>query len=218
MGTRAIEAEADPAPPEQADGKPPAAESHVIDFILEDAEPEVVARENTRLQQLAAMDRRKDPERKQASNVDPTLELADIMVSLGLEQGAAKTLLEYAEANPRQALHHWLKLLDIYRSSGNQEDFKEATEKLRRNFNIQADDWAKANTAEAPTLENFSRLSQQLQQTWSRPEECIAYLRHLLEDNREGSRAGFPRPVAEEILLLIDVLKELSGANQPAGT
>jgi hypothetical protein len=197
---------------------PPAADSHVIDFKLEDAEPEAVERENARLKKLQELDRRKDPERHKESNIDPTLELAEIMLSLGLEEGAAQTLVDYTESNPRQALHHWLKLLDIYRKSGNQEEFKEATEKLRRNFNIQAEDWAKANTAEAPSLESFSRLSEQIQLTWSRPEECIAYLRHLLEDNREGSRAGFPRPVAEEILLLIDILKQTSGAGQAAAT
>jgi hypothetical protein len=198
-------------PPKPVDTMPPApppeAESNVIDFLLEDADPEVVARENLRLQKLQAMNRRKAPERQQKSNVEPTLELAGIMLSLGLEQGAAQALVEYTEANPRQALHHWLKLLDIYRSSGNQEEFKEAAEKLRQNFNIQAENWAKASAGEAPTLEHFSRVSEHIQQAWSRPAECIDYLRNLLEDTREGSRAGFPQAVAEEILLLIDILK-----------
>ena len=78
-------------------------------------------------------------------------------------------------------------------------------------------DWAKASAAEAPTLENFGRLSEHVQNAWMRPEECISYLRNLLEDNREGARAGFPRPVAEEILLLIEILQETSGAGQTAG-
>jgi hypothetical protein len=198
--------------------EPPAADSHVIDFKLEDAEPEAIERENARLQKLQALDRRKDPERHKEPIIDPTLELAEIMLSLGLEEGAAQTLVDYTESNPREALHHWLKLLDIYRKSGNQQEFKEATEKLRRNFNIQAEEWARAHAAEAPSLESFSRLSEHIQQTWSRPEECSAYLRHLLADNRDGSRAGFPQAVAEEILLLIDVLKELSRDDQTAGT
>jgi hypothetical protein len=46
------------------------------------------------------------------------------------------------------------------------------------------------------------------------PRNASDYLRHLLEDNREGSRAGFPQPVAEEILLLIEILKATSGADQ----
>lgn len=198
--------------------EPPATDGPVIDFKLEDAEPEAIERENEKLQKLQALDRRKDPERHKEPIIDPTLELAEIMLSLGLEDGAAQTLVDYTESNPRQALHHWLKLLDIYRSSGHRKDFKDAAEKLRQNFNIQAEDWIGANAGESPVLENFTRLSEQIQQTWSRPEECVAYLRHLLEDNREGSRAGFPRPVAEEILLLIEILKLESGASQTVAT
>jgi hypothetical protein len=195
-----------------------AAASHTIDFLLEEADPEIVARDNARLQKLQALNRRKAPERQKESNVEPTLELAGIMLSLGLAQGAAQTLVEYTEANPREALHHWLKLLDIYRGSGSEAEFKEAAEKLRQNFNIQAEDWARASAGQVPTLENFSRVSEQVQQLWSQPTECVDYLRHLLEDNREGSRAGFPQSVAEEILLLIDILKAASGVNQATGT
>lgn len=199
-----------PAPPHEGDSGP-------VDFSLEDADPESIARANEKLEKLQALDRRKTPERMKRTDVEPTLELAGIMLSLGLGQGAAQTLVEYIDANPRQALHHSLKLLEIYRDSGHRKDFKETAEKLRQNFNIQAEDWMRESTADAPTLEGFSRLSQHVQEIWSRPTECISYLRNLLEDNREGARAGFPWPVAEEILLLIDILKETSGAAQTAG-
>lgn len=197
--------------------EPRAADVAPIEFSLEEADPESIARANAKLEKLRAKRSAEAPAIAQEAHVEPTLELAEIMLSLGLDQGAAQTLVEYTEANPRQALHHWLKLLDIYRNSGHVEEFKETAEKLRRNFNIQAEDWAKANTAEAPTLEGFARLADHVQQVWTKPEECIAYLQNLLEDNREGARAGFPQPVAEEILLLIDILKETSGANQAAG-
>ena len=152
------------------------------------------------------------------TNIEPTLQLAEIMLSMGLEQGAAQALLEYAEAQPRNAVYHWLKLLGIYRKSGHREGFKATAEKLRRHFNIQADDWTKAGTGEAPTLEKFARVAEHVQQIWPRPEECIAYLRHLLEDNRDGERLGFPQPVAEEFLLLIEILKQTSGLDQAVGT
>jgi hypothetical protein len=197
-------------PPHKGDGGS-------IDYSMEEADPESIARESEKLEKLQALDRRKAPERKNNSNIEPTLELAGIMLSLGLEQGAAQTLVEYIDANPRQALHHSFKLLEIYRDSGHRKDFKEAAEKLRQNFNIQAEDWMRESVAEAPTLEGFSRLSQHIQEIWSRPTECINYLQNLLEDNREGARAGFPWPVAEEILLLIDILKETSGAPQTVG-
>ncbi|MDP2135073.1 MAG: hypothetical protein Q8J99_15840 [Sulfuritalea sp.] len=197
----------------------PAAPTAVtIDFSLEEADPESVARENARQAALtpAAIPgpSRVEPE----TELEPTLQLAEIMLSMGLEQGAAQALVDYTEANPRHALYHWLKLLGIYRKRGLHKEFAETAEKLRQNFNIQAEDWAKPGTGETPTLEKFSRVSEHVQKIWSQPEQCIDYLRHLLEDNRDGARAGFPQSVAEEILLLVEVLKLRSGIDQTAGT
>lgn len=194
-----------------------AAETPPIEFSLEDEDPEAVARANARIPVPRTRSGQPHvPERRKDRNVEPTLELAEIMMSMGLQQSAAQALLEYSENNPRQALYHWLKLLDIYRNAGHQDDFKETAEKLRQHFNIHADDWGVEGSGDEPALENFSRVAQHVQTIWSRADECMAYLQHLLEDNREGSRAGFPRPVAEEIMLLIEILKETSGANQAA--
>lgn len=215
----AVCGQGDESGPEQAGASaaPHANDAPPVEFSLEEADPEAIARANARLQKLQNKRTARASDSPQESSVEPALQLAEIMLSLGLDEGAAQTLVEYTEAHPRQAVHHWLKLLDIYRNSGHQEDFRETAEKLRQNFNIQAADWVKANEEDVPTLENYSRLSEHVQQTWTQPEACIAYLRNLLEDNREGARAGFPRPVAEEILLLADILKETSGVSQTAG-
>jgi len=196
----------------------PKADIPPIEFTLEEADPESVARANERLLKLQAASRADTPAAHEESHVEPTLELAEIMLSMGLEQSAAQALVEFSEANPRQALYHWLKLLDIYRNSGHRKDFKETAEKLRQHFNIQAEDWTRTREGEVPTLEDFPRIATHVQEVWSQAAECTGYLRHLLEDNREGSRAGFPQPVAEEILLLIEILGEPSGAFQAAGT
>lgn len=180
----------------------------IFDFSLEEADPEVVARENAKLGAAAPVSAPKPAPTHHETNVEPTLQLAEIMLSMGLEQGAAQALTEYIEANPRHAVYHWLKLLGIYRSRGLQKEFAETAEKLRAHFNIQAEEWAKTDTSEGPALEKFSRVSEHVQKIWSQTEECTKYLRHLLEDNRDGARAGFPQAVAEEILLLVEILKE----------
>lgn len=182
----------------------------VFDFSLEEADPEVVARENAKLLALrhaSPPEPPPTPPAAQKSDIEPTLQLAEIMLSMGLEQGAAQALIEYTETNPRHAIYHWLKLLGIYRSRGMQKEFAVTAEKLRLYFNIQAAEWGTPAASEAPTLENFSRVAEHVQKIWSQPEECMTYLRHLLEDNREGARAGFPQSVAEEILLLVEILK-----------
>ncbi len=191
----------------------------VVDFSLEDADAEFIARQNARI----PVPRRPDgshrvPERRQELHIEPTLQLAEIMLSMGLEQGAARALIEYIDANPRQAVYHWLKLLGIYRDGGHRKDFVETAGKLRKYFNIQATDPATAGAGAAPTLESFPRVADQVGALWSQPKECISYLQHLLEDNREGSRIGFPQSVAEELLLLIEILKDVSGAGQAAAT
>lgn len=200
------------SPPEAKPSEPFAAnETPTSDFSLEEADPEVVARENAKLQALSSISVPKPqpaPQAPQEADVEPTLQLAEIMLSMGLEQGAAQALIEYIEANPRHAVYHWLKLLGIYRSRGLQKEFAETAEKLRKHFNIQAEEWGAPATGEAPRLENFSRVSEHIQKIWAQPEECITYLRHLLEDNREGARAGFPQSVAEEILFLVEILKD----------
>jgi hypothetical protein len=191
-------------------------QSPIIDFILEEADPATV---------VADLPKRSKPSmplitpaevssQLKKKNVEPTLQLAEIMLSMGLEQGAAQTLVEYTEANPKHAIYHMLKLLGIYRKRGLHQEFQETAEKLRKNFNIQAEDWATSDRAEAPSLEGFSRVSEHVQSIWDQPEECITYLRHLIEDNRDGARAGFPQSVAEEILMLVEVLKETSGSTQ----
>jgi hypothetical protein len=182
----------------------------IFDFSLEEADPEVVERENAKLLALrpaSPPEAPPTPPAAQKTDLEPTLQLAEIMLSMGLEQGAAQALIEYTEANPRHAIYHWLKLLGIYRGRGMQKEFAVTAEKLRLYFNIQAAEWGTPVMSEAPTLENFSRVSEHVQKIWSQPEECITYLRHLLEDNREGARAGFPQSVAEEILLLVEILK-----------
>lgn len=186
-------------------------------FSLEDADAEFIARQNARIPVPRKPDsRRRFPERRQELHIEPTLQLAEIMLSMGLQQGAARSLVEYIDANPRQAVYHWLKLLSIYRDAGQRQDFVETAAKLRMYFNIQAADAATADTGAAPTLESFPRVADQVGALWSQPKECISYLQHLLEDNREGSRIGFPQSVAEELLLLIEILKDVSGAGQAA--
>lgn len=227
-GTTTVTAVAQPVPPpaapdvaapvaepaaEQPSAESPAANLAIIDFWLETAGPGDAAES----EQPKPQPRQPLAAAGAASiekNLEPTLQLAEIMLSMGLEQGAAQALIEYIEANPRHALYHWLKLLGIYRKRGLHKEFMETAEKLRLNFNIQAEDWAKPSTGETPTLERFSRVAEHVQKIWVQPPECIDYLERLLADNRDGERAGFPQAVAEEMLLLIEILKETSGINQ----
>lgn len=135
------------------------------------------------------------------------IELADILLSMGLADGAAKTLEEYIREHPRQALCHWLKLLDVYRRSGMQAEFEKTAGDLRQQFNVAPTDWQPPDMATpAFTLESYPHIRTRIQHLWRR-RTCIEYLNQLLEDNRGGTRNGFPQPVVEEILFLLAILK-----------
>ena len=164
---------------------------------------------------LRRMYMRRRPTAKQlAATIEPpplkdeAIELADVMASMGLADGAAQALVQSIQANPRQSLSHWLKLLDVYRQTGQQKQFEEATEKIRSSFNVKPGSWDdKDGSAERKTsLESYPHIAAQLKKLWPKP-ECTEYLLSLLADNREGKRAGFPLSVVEEIVLLLSVLR-----------
>lgn len=145
-----------------------------------------------------------------ASVISPTqqeqaIELAEIMLSMGLGHGAAQTLLEQIRQEPKQALRQWLKLLEIYRKNGQQEEFERSAEELRLHFNVQPADW-QVRPNGLRSLEDYPHIAARLAELWGRP-ACLGYLRNLLADNRGGARAGFPQPVAEELLLLAGLLQ-----------
>lgn len=140
---------------------------------------------------------------------DQSLELAEVMLSMRLTGSAAQTLEDHIRAHPRQALIHWLKLLDIYRRSGQQKDFEASAQQLQQHFNIAPPDWQNDHEpvpARSPSLENYVHISSRIQELWPR-RSCAEYLGRLLEDNRGGTRTGFPQNVVEEILLLLAMLR-----------
>lgn len=138
------------------------------------------------------------------------LELAEMMLAMGLATGAAQKLVDYIRDNPKAALAHWLKLLEIYRENGQRSNFEQAARQLQQEFNIRASDWMRGTT-DRPRLEKFDRVFSQVESMWNEPAKCIEFLTGLLHDNRDGQRVGFPQEVAEEILLLIEILKDTSG-------
>jgi len=147
---------------------------------------------------------------KPKGEADMSLELADVMLSMGLTDGAAQTLSDHIRANPRQALYHWLKLLDVYRQSGMKLEFEKAAADLQHHFNMAPPEWLEtqqAAVAKVDKLEDYPHIASRVQELWPH-RTCAEYLSRLLEDTRGGTRAGFPKPVVEEILLLLSLIKD----------
>lgn len=157
---------------------------------------------------------------------NPVMELADIMLSFGRVKGAAQALQEYVDNNPSEALQPWLRLMDVYRMAGMREEFDVLARNLNQQFNVEIQPWELPSAAVdlvldgdaspdgAPALpkpqgvEEMPRIMSTILRMWE-AEDVVGYMYQLLRDNRGGQRLGFPLPVVEEILFLIE-LKETS--------
>ncbi|AVR87591.1 hypothetical protein [Thauera aromatica] len=140
------------------------------------------------------------------------VELADIMMSFGRVHGAAETLAEFIRGNPRQAVTPWLKLLEVYRAAGLRIEFDTIAKELNKTFNVNVVTWQNYDELRASTtrIEDMPHIARALQESWRTP-ACQLYLQQLLRDNREGTRAGFPFTVIDEILLLAAILDDELG-------
>ncbi|MBU1236597.1 MAG: hypothetical protein KJ634_11355 [Gammaproteobacteria bacterium] len=145
------------------------------------------------------------PDQEPSDPATAAIELANIMTSMGLTEAAAQTLVEHIRENPRESLPQWLKLLEIHRLNGNRDEFERSASELKQHFNVQPDEWNSGGSHGRLSLEAYPHIRSQIVRLWRKP-DCVALLRALLFDNREGTRLGFPLAVAEEILLLIAIL------------
>jgi len=143
------------------------------------------------------------------------VELAEIMMSFGRLHGAADTLSEFIRGNPKQAVTPWLKLLEVYRAAGLRTEFDAIAKELNKTFNVVAVTWNNYDALRSNelSLEQMPHIIEQIRKTWG-TRECQAYLQHLLRDNRDGTRLGFPFAVIDDILMLAATLDDEIG---PAG-
>jgi hypothetical protein len=141
------------------------------------------------------------------SEHDEAVELAEIMMSMGLGKEAARTLVDQILTDPKRDLVAWLKALEIYRRNGQREEFESLAASLQLHLNVKPAGWDGAAGGDSRTLVDFQHLAKHVVSLWPTA-ECAEFLDHLLRDNRDGERQGFPQSVAEEIVLLQRILRD----------
>jgi len=153
------------------------------------------------------------PDEEAAEEHESAIELAEIMMGFGRVQGAAETLAEFIQSNPKKAITPWLKLLEVYRAAGLRPEFDAVARQLNKTFNVKAVTWETFDEARAAhnTIEQMPHVTNTLTQLWGTT-DCQAYLEKLLRDNRDGTREGFPLSVIDEILVLASMLEDELGA------
>ena len=139
------------------------------------------------------------------------------MMSFGRVQGAAETLAEFVRSNPREAVAPWLKLLEVYRAAGLRAEFETIAGELNKTFNVITVGWSNYESLRdaRASLEDLPHISETIQKSWG-TSVCQRYLQHLLHDNRDGTRQGFPISTVDEILTLSAILEDQLGPYRSA--
>lgn len=169
--------------------------------------------------------------------VNPVMELADIMLSFGRVKGAAQALQEFVDHNPEEALQPWIRLMDVYRLAGMRAEFEQVAANLNQYFNVEVQNWDESGAGvalvpkdgvadrtgvreeplpiqwptsvkKARSVEEMTHICNQIIEKWY-SKDGIDYLQSLLRDNRGGLRSGFTIEVVDEILFLSEIQETL---------
>jgi len=130
-------------------------------------------------------------------------EEARVYVALNHIDRAMGVLLAHIRERPNSVPAAWLMLLDLYRTHGREEEFRELAPEFHLHFNAQTPQWDRypRNEPGDQGLEAFPRVIKQLGQLWGTP-DAQRYLDGLLHDNRNGHRMGFSLAAYDDILTL----------------
>ena len=104
------------------------------------------------------------------------------------------------EARPMPAV--WVMLLDLCRTHGREQKFRELGLEFHRRFNVRTPTWERypADRGE-PGLEAYPRLVRAITATWG-THECRRMLDRLLYDNRGAARRGFTLNAYNDLIAL----------------
>lgn len=130
-------------------------------------------------------------------------EEARVYLALNHIDRAMGVLRAHIREQPNSVPAAWLMLLDLYRTHGREEEFRELAPEFHRHFNAQTPQWDRypRNEPGDQGLEAFPRVIKQLGQLWG-TQDAQHFLDGLLYDNRNGRRMGFSLAAYNDILTL----------------
>lgn len=134
----------------------------------------------------------------------------DFFIALGQEQSAIDLLLSHVRGTGGTNALPYVKLLEIYRSQGDDEAYERTGERFNQRFNAFAPDWG-GDLASGRLLEDYPEVVQRLQRAWLQPLRAVAELDALLL--RRADLEPFDLPAYRDVLMLHALVRDL-----PAGT
>jgi hypothetical protein len=111
-------------------------------------------------------------------------------------------LHRHVEREPRPMPAVWVMLLDLCRTHGREQKFRELALEFHKRFNVRAPSWERYPPGrEEAGLEAYPRLVRSITAAWG-THECNRLLERLLCDNRGGSRRGFTLNAYNDLIAL----------------
>jgi len=135
------------------------------------------------------------------------LDHADVFLSHGRASLAIQLLQNHLLEHPKQSVTIWLFLLDLLAKEELEELYKEAALDCKLHYNIEIAEYASQDANSNESLEDFPHLAKGLEDVWNTP-AAVVYLDDLIYNNRLEPRAGLPKNLIEELILLRTMAKE----------
>lgn len=129
------------------------------------------------------------------------LDHADVFLSHGRAGLAIQLLQNHLLEFPKQSVTIWLFLLDLLAKEDNKAQYEETALDCRLHYNIHIPEFSKPESTSSESLEDFPRLANGLENIWDTP-EALNFLDDLIYNNRLEPRAGLPKNLIEELLVL----------------
>lgn len=129
------------------------------------------------------------------------LDHADVFLFHGRAVLAIQLLQNYLVERPKQSVTIWLFLLDLLAKEKLKDQYEETAAECRLHYNVNIPAFSLSETESTESLEDFPRLVQGLCDVWNSPKALI-YLDDLIYNNRPTPRAGLPRNLIEELVIL----------------
>lgn len=137
----------------------------------------------------------------------------EFLCVLGQDESAIDLLLEHLRSTGGTSPGPYLRLLQIYRSRGDQPAYERTRERFNQRFNALAPEWD-ADTAALRGLQSYPDVMTALQRVWSSPLDAMAEIETLLF--RRGSEdERFDLPAYEDLLFLYWLTRELQQRGSP---
>ncbi len=132
---------------------------------------------------------------------------AQFLVVLGQDEAAIDLLLDHLRGTGGTSPLPYLRLMQIYRSRGDEAAYERTRERFNLRFNALAPAWQDHGAEQRP-LEDYPNAMAQVQRAWASPLDAMAVIESLLF--RRGSEdERFDLPAYEELLFLYWLTREL---------